>query len=582
MKKLLHYTIIAVIATAYPAAAQDWQLVWQDEFNGSINPDWVFETGTGSNGWGNNELQYYRRENATVENGNLVITARREDVGGQRYTSARLKTQGKRSFRYGKIEARISLPYGSGLWPAFWMLGDDIGSVGWPACGEIDIMEHVNTEDKTYGTIHWQDQNGNYAQYGGDLATSVQGFHTYTIEWDERAIKWFFDGRPFHEVNIADGINGTSEFQNKFFLLLNLAVGGNWPGFTIDESRLPARLLVDYVRVYQRGGNGGGGGGSQGPVTLYPDCSYRGTSVGLGEGNYTLNDLRARGMVNDDISSLRVQGGYEAVLYWDNDFRGRSLTVRGDDDCLANEGFNDQLSSLRVRPAGGDGGGGNALRREAEQYVDMSGVQLEPCSEGGQNVAYIDQGDWMAYGAFRFPQSGTYEFEYRVASPGGGALSADLNAGEVVLGEVGIPATGGWQNWTTVRQTVSVNAGTYNFGIYARQSGWNINWWSVRLVSNARTTDATAQPKARVSTVDSADGLSSSIYPNPVGQRLNLAEGVLPPGSQVSIRDLSGKLIRASQTASSASIDVSDLPKGVFVLTVEHQGQRAQHKFIKE
>ncbi len=581
MKKIVRYALIITIGlTTYRASAQDWQLVWQDEFNGGISPDWVFETGTGSSGWGNNELQYYRRENATVENGNLVITARRQDFGGQRYTSARMKTQGRRSFRYGKIEARLSVPYGSGFWPAFWMLGNDISSVGWPACGEIDIMEHVNTEDKTYGTIHWQDNNGNYAQYGGDLATSVQGFHTYAIEWDDQAIKWFFDGQQFHEVDIANGINGTSEFQNEFFLLLNLAVGGNWPGFNIDESRLPAQLRVDYVRVYQRGGSGGsGGGGTEGIVTLFPDCPYQGTSVGLGEGNYTLNDLQARGMANDDISSLRVRAGYEAVLYWDNNFQGRSLTVRGDNNCLTGDGFNDQLSSIRVRRASGGEGESNALRREAEQYVEMSGVQTEPCSEGGQNVAYIDQGDWMTYGSVRFPQSGTYEFEYRVASPTGGALSSDLNGGETVLGEVSIPATGGWQNWTTVRQTAYVNAGTYPFGIYARQSGWNINWWGVKLVGSARTASGATTPTKQIT--PEAE-LSSLIYPNPVQQQLRFTGDAASLGSEISIRDLSGRLVRRKEAIDSSAVDVADLPKGTYVLTLYREGQTTQHKFIKE
>ena len=573
MNKILRYTLLIAFGNliVHYAAAQNWQLVWQDEFNGSTSPDWVFETGTGSNGWGNNELQYYRRENATVENGSLVITARREDFGGRRYTSARMKTQGTKSFRYGKIEARISVPYGSGFWPAFWMLGNDITSVGWPACGEIDIMEHVNTEDATYGTIHWQDQNGNYAQYGGDLATSVQGFHTYAIEWDSQAIKWFFDGQQFHEVSIANGINGTSEFQNEFFLLLNLAIGGNWPGFNIDESRLPAQMRIDYVRVYQRGS---GGGGTEGVVTLYPDCPFRGRSVGLGEGNYTLDDLRARGIANDDISSLRVQPGYEAVLYWDNDFRGASLTLTGDDDCLVDKNFNDQLSSLRVRRSGG----GNALRWEAEQYVDMSGVQTEPCSEGGENVAYIDQGDWMAYGSFSFPRSGIYEFEYRVASPNGGALSSDLNAGEIILSEVNVPATGGWQNWTTVRQTAYIAAGTYNFGIYARQSGWNLNWWSVKPVNNARTAQvALAKTPAAFRDLP----LSGQVYPNPAQDQLTLQANAWQPGDQVTIHNLAGQLVLKPQVASPAPIDVSGLPKGIFILTVVHRGQPTQHKFVK-
>ena len=144
----------ALALTGLAAQAQNWQLVWQDEFTNGIGPHWRFETGTGSGGWGNNELQYYRRENASVENGQLVITARREDFGGMRYTSARMTTQGLATFKYGRVEARIKAPSSSGTWPAFWMLGSNITSVGWPASGEIDIMEHVNADPDIHGTIH--------------------------------------------------------------------------------------------------------------------------------------------------------------------------------------------------------------------------------------------------------------------------------------------------------------------------------------------------------------------------------------------------------------------------------------------
>jgi len=232
MKRLLSLVRPAIagllMATASLAHAQ-WQLVWSDEFNGSIGPSWVFETGAG--GWGNNELQYYRRENATIENGALVITAKRENFGGASYTSARMKTQGLKTFRFGRIEARMKLPNFMGAWPAFWMLGANLPQVGWPASGEIDIMEHVNAENRVYGTIHWKDANNQYASYGGNTATTVTDWHVYAVEWDTSAIRWYVDGTKYHEVNIANGVNGTDEFQKDFFLLLNFAVGGNWPGF---------------------------------------------------------------------------------------------------------------------------------------------------------------------------------------------------------------------------------------------------------------------------------------------------------------------------------------------------------------
>ncbi len=467
MKKLMKGMVILVACMfANSALAQNWQLAWSDEFNGTIGPDWVFETGNGAGGWGNNELQYYRRENAGIENNALVINARREDFGGYRYTSARMKTQGVRTFKYGRIEARMKLPSFMGAWPAFWMLGANLPQAGWPAAGEIDVMEHVNNEDRTYGTIHWSDNNGTYAQYGGNTPITVADWHVYAIEWDANAIRWYVDGNKFHEVNIQNGINGTQEFHNDFFLLLNFAIGGNWPGFTVDESRLPSKMLVDYVRVYRAGAGG------TGVATAYQDCNYGGYAVALPEGSYTLAQLQARGVRNDDLSSLRVNAGYQVTLYQDDNFTGPSVTRTGDTACLVGDGFNDRATSLvvsRVNQAW-------SLTLQAENFSAQNGVQIEACTEGGSNLGWIDTGDWVAYNGIAFPSSGNYRVEYRVASPGGGTLSLDLNAGGVLLGQVQVPPTGGWQNWTTVAHTVSVAAGTHNVGLYAAQGGWNINW----------------------------------------------------------------------------------------------------------
>ena len=236
-------------STTTDPRAISYQLLWSDDFNGnSVNQaNWSFETGAG--GWGNNEKQYYQPDNATVADGNLIITAKKQSVGGAPYTSARMITRGKKEYTYGRFEARIKLPQGQGQWPAFWMLGANIGSVGWPKCGEIDIMENVNTNSQVLGTIHWFDQA--YAYYGGNTNTSPQNYHVYRVDWTPTAIKWYVDDIQFHEANIANSINGTDEFHRPFFLLLNMAVGGNLPGQTIDESRLPAKMYVDYVKVYK-------------------------------------------------------------------------------------------------------------------------------------------------------------------------------------------------------------------------------------------------------------------------------------------------------------------------------------------
>lgn len=231
--------------------AVTYQQIWSDEFDGNAvnTSNWSFETGVGDNGWGNNEQQYYQSSNASVANGILNITARKQSVGGRQYTSARMISRDKRQFTYGRIEARMKLPLGQGLWPAFWMLGSNIGTVGWPACGEIDIMEHTNSSNNILGTIHWNGTNG-YFYYTGNTYTSAADYHVYRIDWTPTAITWYVDGVQFHTANIANNINSTEEFHRPHFLLLNLAVGGNLPGQTIDESKLPATMSVDYVRVY--------------------------------------------------------------------------------------------------------------------------------------------------------------------------------------------------------------------------------------------------------------------------------------------------------------------------------------------
>ncbi len=250
--KLASITLLGVglLLAGASAQAQTWNLVWSDEFNSINTSNWTFEVGGG--GWGNNELQYYTNgSNASIQNGILVIEARRESMGGYAYTSSRMITRGKREFTYGKIEARMAIPMGQGIWPAFWMLGSNIGSVGWPACGETDIMEHINATNTVYGTIHWD--TGGYASYGGSINTTPASYHVYTIEWTSSAIKWFVDGVQYHEANIANSINGTDEFHRPFFIILNQAVGGNWPGSPTSSTPFPSRFYVDYVRVYQQG-----------------------------------------------------------------------------------------------------------------------------------------------------------------------------------------------------------------------------------------------------------------------------------------------------------------------------------------
>lgn len=239
-----------------PESYAGYNLVWQDEFNGTaIDPaNWIHETG--ASGWGNNELQNYttRLDNSYVANGKLVIEAKKENFGGAAYTSARMITKGQREFKYGRIDIRAKLPYGKGIWPALWMLGGNFSSVGWPKCGEIDIMEIIGSEPaKVHGTIHW-DNNGAYASYGNSTSLTsgifADEFHVFTIIWDNQKIRWLLDDVQYNVVDITPA--GLSEFHNEFFLIFNVAVGGNWPGNPDGTTVFPQQMVVDYVRVFQQ------------------------------------------------------------------------------------------------------------------------------------------------------------------------------------------------------------------------------------------------------------------------------------------------------------------------------------------
>lgn len=244
-----------------PEEYEGMTLLWADEFEGSAvnGDDWTFEKGDGCPnvcGWGNNELEYYQDKNATLQDGYLVIEARAELVGGKSYTSTRMISQGKMSFKYGRVDIRAVLPEGQGIWPALWMLGSNISSVGWPACGEIDIMEMIGGSDRentVYGTAHWQ-SGGDHASYGGpytlNSGTFGDAFHVFSIVWDSSKISWYVDDELFKEIDITP--SDLSEFQGEFFLIFNVAVGGDWPGNPDAFTKFPQHMIVDYVRVFQQ------------------------------------------------------------------------------------------------------------------------------------------------------------------------------------------------------------------------------------------------------------------------------------------------------------------------------------------
>jgi beta-glucanase (GH16 family) len=322
---------LSVPSSQAPAEAAIGALTWSDEFNkpagsGVDTSKWNFDIGGG--GWGNNERQYYTNStsNAVHDGNNLVITARKENpanynchYGRCEYTSARLLTSGKFTQRYGRFESRMKLPRGQGIWPAFWMLGDNMGSVGWPQAGEIDIMEFVGKEPNTvYGTVHGPGYSGGAGITGSrNIGRPLSDeFHTFTVDWSPNLIVWYIDGSEFHRVTNASVGGNQWVFDHNYFMLLNLAVGGNWPGMPDASTQFPQSLVVDYIRVY-----------------AYTDG---GTPPPAG----STNRIRSNGGRCIDINNAESRDGLQLQVYDCNDSGaqkwtfGTDGTIRGLGKCM--------------------------------------------------------------------------------------------------------------------------------------------------------------------------------------------------------------------------------------------------------
>jgi beta-glucanase (GH16 family) len=322
--KRTHLLLIILLAMLISACAPQpttppelpgWTLVWNDEFDGSEidRTKWTFDIG--GHGWGNNELQAYteRPENARIEDGMLVIEARKEEFVRRNYTSARLKTQGLHAWTYGRVEARMKLPYGNGIWPAFWMLGANIDQTPWPASGEIDIMEHIGREPtRVYGTVHGPGYSGSGGV--GHFKTISEGkwsddFHVYAVEWEPEEIRWYIDDEQFFKLT-PSSVPGEWVYDHPFFILINLAVGGYWPGVPDDSTVFPQFLLVDYVRVYQRPematGSIGGGPVHVGKIALEADESGEGWRAAV---IITVHDAQG-----NPVEGINVTGGWVGIV----------------------------------------------------------------------------------------------------------------------------------------------------------------------------------------------------------------------------------------------------------------------------
>lgn len=468
------------------AAAQT--LIWSDEFDGTALNLNNWEYMIGGSGWGNNEWQYYtdREENCYVADGFLHIVAREEQWGSNDYTSARIRTINKADFLYGRLEARLSLPSTTGIWPAFWMMPTDSVYGGWAASGEIDIMESINVAERTYGTIHFGGNWPDNASAGGvnpATGADLTQFHTYGIEWEPDEIRWYFDGQHFHTETSAswytDAAQGNprAPFDQYFHFLLNVAVGGNWPGYPDQTSVFPQEMVVDWVRVYDLGtpsvtidAPADGAQLAAGDVTIAASAADPGGTV-----------VRVEFYVNDALLDQDTTAPYATI--WsatDGCYRLRAVVVDDDDQTAMDEVAvaigagcvgDPFLGYLAAIPGvvecenydnGGEGvayhdcdGGNNGGAYRASESVD-----LEAASGGGFNVGWMCGGEWLNY-AVDVTQTGYYRIEAQVASQDtGGAFVLELD-GTGIAGDFSVPVTGGWQNWTIVQAYAPLAAGEH-------------------------------------------------------------------------------------------------------------------------
>lgn len=618
MKKFL--SIIATLVLGANLLQGQWQMVWSDEFNYSGLPDgtkWSFVD------WApktvNNELQRYvpnRLENCRVENGNLVIEARRDWYNGDEYSSARIHSSGKASWLYGRMEARIKLPGGWGTWPAFWMMPEDITKYGWnaetnywwPNSGEIDIMEEVGCDAGWInGSVHsakYYFKKGNQRTGRVLYSDAESAYHVYAIEWYSDRIDFFVDNNKYFTV-VNDGTGWESyPFDQNFHIIFNLAVGGDWGGYKgVDPNIWPRQMLVDYVRVYKPA-----------PCTTFnipskieaekycqmngvqlESCSEGTQNVGwIDNGDWMTYNISVATAGSYKVSYRVASPNTGATLRLDKD---AGATILGSVSVPNTGGWQNwtTVSNIVNLPAGNYTIGLNATtggcninwidiqinqsysaKIEAESYASMSGIQTESCSEGTQNVGWIDANDWMSYNV-NLPYSGTYTIKYRVASPNStGVLILSKNATDQAVSS--IPNTGGWQNWTTVTTTANLQAGQQSLALYARAGGFNVNWWSIDYGTLKSAQDISTN-------VNTLDDNQLNVYPNPAREKLYIQLFSLQNNIHLSVVDFSGRVVISktySESIDNIELNIASLKSGMYLLKVDNQEFSKMTKIIKK
>lgn len=591
MKTTLAYIAFLLSLFNLETNAQNYQLVWSDEFNGTGVPDptkWGYELGANIR---NSELQYYTNstENVKQNNGNLEITVIREDVGGKQYTSGSIITLGKADWTYGKIEGRFKMPKGQGLWACFWTLGSNFPQIGWPKCGEIDIFEHVNNEAMLHATAHWAGRNDRHVSAHNTFTTDVTQWHTYSITWDANYIRWFVDDIQFHQLQITGAQNFTDEFHLPQYILINLPIGGTWPGSPDATTILPATMYCDYVRVYQNT-----------DLTPIPvsGFSIAPTSATIAVGgtlainknfipsNATNQDIvwtssnasvatvdnagvvTALGLGSATITATTVDGGYKATC---------SITTQNlvGVNKLVNGNF-DADRKITQAPKGwsewsGGTGTANALISDIAPH--------SPKYKGVQSGATAF--DVAVFQSLTGLSNGNYTLKAWVRSSGGQNFSI-IYAKNYGGSELNYSLATSIPVWTQVEiNNIIVTNNSCEVGFY-QWTGAPNTWieyddveFYLSSVSSASVNEAPDLINADQLHIQEQNKSSFSIYPNPIpsGSTLNFKA---PQSSkyEIKITNLSGETVysRSLDNINELStIELPKLPKGVYFLRVRNE-----------
>lgn len=587
-KSRLFIIIVLLVSSISATYAQCYELVWAEEFSYTGYPSDTFWTHeVDGNGGGNNELQYYKEndaDNAWVEDGILTITAIKEEHGGRQYTSARIITRDKFEFQYGKIEARIRLPFGQGIWPAFWIMGD-IETMGWPACGEIDVMEMVGgtsdgkSDSIVYGTAHWQ-HSGYHAEHGLPYALPsgkfADDFHVFSLEWTPTLISWYVDGNLYNALTITD--EQLSEFHQDFFILLNLAVGGNWPGSPDETTVFPQSMEVDYVRVYQSGDfleiRGPRFVSENATGVLYSVAEYEGATyvwtlpegAVITEGDGTDSIYVDWGSNFGDVSVSIENGCGTYVLEKD-------VLVEGQypyPDPYTAHGIPGTINATDYNY-----GGPGVAYYDASAWNEGTGkhqdehVDTQNSDNGNPNVGWVISNEWMNY-SIDVDKAGEYKVALRVATAlgSGGPCYFYVN-GEQRLGPINVSHTGAWDNFITL-QAGKIALTEADTLLTVKFVGGGFNLGDMRF-----TYSPTAIENAEIAK-------HTRIYPNPARDLIKL-EGDKTI-RHYCIYNIYGAMIRAEDAMLQRHIEINieEMDPGVYTISITHSdGTINTAKFVK-